>query len=153
MQIYAITRGVIHDVNLMITQLQGKYFPFKGRLGGDANSTTASKELKDYALAVGVRPIQLWEIAYPVAYHDHMCSTLFGETRPDSITNWRAMGIKALQTGLNIKKINYTYDANKVMPLYKNNVEIAAVGQKEDYWRGKNDEVLDHYEEGAFEGI
>lgn len=146
MQTYCITRGVIHDVNLLITQLQGKYFPFKGRLNGE-------KELKDYALAVGVRPIQLWEIAYPAAFHDHMCSTLFGETRPDSITNWRALGIKALQKGLNVKSIKYNYDKEKVMPLYKNNVEIAAVGQKEDYWRGKNDEVLDHYEEGSFEGI
>ena len=72
MHTYLLTRGIKHEVDQFITELQGKYLPFKWR---DLNNK--DNQLQDTMVQLGVRPIQLWELVYPEESRDVIMTTLF----------------------------------------------------------------------------
>ena len=52
MHLVIATRGYKPDVDRFITELQGKYFPYKCDAG-------------TYAVGMNVQPIQLWSLNFP----------------------------------------------------------------------------------------
>jgi len=134
MQVYFITRGVKHQSDLFITQLQGKYLKTKQKLAGD-------KEPKDYMVQVGVRPVQLWEVAFPKEHKDLMLTTLFGRGTCDILGNdgkkpcehkWLKKLVGLLRVTLGLKKFP-EYDKKEFLPLSKDNVQVIGIGVKDDY--------------------
>ena len=71
MHLYIATKGQINDVNQLITELQGKYLPFKWR-------KKPEDPMEDAVVQLSIRPVQLWEIGYPQEHHDVVCNTLLG---------------------------------------------------------------------------
>jgi len=130
MHLYIITRGIKNSVDQFITELQGKYLPYKWR---EKNEDA----MKDCMLQVSVRPIQLWEIAFPEEHKDLMLTTILGEKgdedmRDKGILGWLNKLKWTLCTFLGLEKIT-KYDTSKVLPIQKANVQISGIGLKKDY--------------------
>jgi len=53
MHFFCITRGIKHEVDRFITELQGKYLPFEYEPG------------KKGLVQLSIRPVQLWEFVFP----------------------------------------------------------------------------------------
>jgi hypothetical protein len=71
MHLYVATKGIKHEVDQFITELQGKYLPLKYR-------DSVDKPFQDAYLQLAVRPIQIWEIGYPKEHHDIVCNSILG---------------------------------------------------------------------------
>jgi len=127
MHLYLISRGIKHDVDRFITELQGKYLPFKYP-DKDGN-------MKDVMVQVGVRPIQLWEVVFPEEHKDMMLNTLF-QSNPQGATQHKKHNkfIFAIRKILGVDPIP-EYKKDQVMPIYLRNTELSAIGIKKDYWR------------------
>ena len=122
MQVYIATRGPIPDVEEFISELRGKYLPFKAKFKED-------KDKKNYMLQVLVRPIQLWEVAFPKEHKDVMLNTLFvncPENRPQ-YKRW----INIIRKLLKIKPIP-EYDKSFKIPITTKNMDVVGIGIKED---------------------
>ena len=59
-----MTRGIKHEVDRFISDLQAQYFPYKSNK-------------KNLWVQLGVRPIQLWEIALPKESLQEVMATIF----------------------------------------------------------------------------
>jgi hypothetical protein len=118
MHLYAVTRGIKHDVDRLITELQGKYIPYefkKGEIG---------------ALQLSIRPIQLWEICFPEAELQKVLNTL-KDTGTSRISNTQRFFIRKMLKADAVPKIDENIPG---MPVYKSNVEIALIGIKKDVY-------------------
>jgi len=119
MHLHLITRGIKPDVDRFITQLQGKYLPFKWRG-------------QDKMIEVAVRPIQIWEIIFPEEHLDMMMNTIFsgadGTTQQKKHRKW----ITAIRKILGVEPLPKEYKKDKIMPIYKENIEMIGVGIKKD---------------------
>ena len=131
MHLYMITRGIKHDVDRFIQELAAKYLPYKVMSGA------AGLPAGEYMLQTSVRPIQMWEIAFPKEHLDLMLGTF---THPDceqaKLTQhpkkhqkWLALIRKAL----GVKPIPKEWENKGTMPLYRKNTECALIGIKDDY--------------------
>jgi len=131
MQTYFIVRGHMWDVERFINDLNGKYLPFKWR---------AKKEdpYQDCSLQLSVRPIQLYEVAFPKEHKDLIYTTLFGEdplnegAREKGIWKWLNFMASGLRKMLGLKPIG-EYSKDKVMPVWRQNLSVIPIGMKEDY--------------------
>ena len=118
MHLYAVTRGIKHDVDRLITELQGKYIPYefkKGEIG---------------ALQLSIRPIQLWEICFPEAELQKVLNTL-KDTGTSRISNTQRFFIRKMLKADAVPKIDENIPG---MQVYKSNVEIALIGIKKDVY-------------------
>lgn len=120
MQLIIATRGIKHDVDRFIGLLQGVWLPFQ-------------YQDRTMSLQVGVRPVQLWELAFPKEHLQLMLRTLWDE----EIT--RRAGFKTplalLRKALKLKKIpdiDKSIQPPLKMPIYKQNVGIHPIGLHED---------------------
>ena len=125
MHLYFISRGIKHDVDRFINELSSVYLPFKHQAEGD-------KEIKSYMLQTSVRPIQIWEVAYPKEHHEMMCRTIFGETTMR--TQYKGMNkyLYWLRKVLKIDKITDYKPQGDKLPLYNQNIDKIAIGTKQD---------------------
>lgn len=129
MHAYIITRGIKHDSDRFITELQGKYLEwFK------------DKEGKSHVVGVGVRPIQLWEIVFPEQHLDLMMNTLFCDetTRKGNGLSYAKRNKKflwAMRKILKSKQFPKLKDTSFSLPIYKSNIEIAGIGIKKDEYK------------------
>lgn len=123
-----MTRGIKHDVDRFITELQGKYMPY------DFNGEKTLVQL-------AVRPIQLWELVFPEPTLNTVCKTLFDDTTTrNGMLTYHKRNQKylwALRKALNSENIpNSTLFSTALpMPIYKNNIEIAGIGIKKDEYK------------------
>jgi len=62
MHLYILTRGIKRHVDKFINDCAAQSFPYKGE---GLNPITGKREIKEGWLELGMRPIQLWEIAFP----------------------------------------------------------------------------------------
>jgi len=116
-----MTRGMKSHVDNFITELQGKYLPFK-------------YEGKDSFVQVAVRPIQLWEIVFPKEHKDLMLSTcLGGKEGMKGITNQKKHRpvVAMIRKMLGITKLP-DYDDTKQLPITRQHMELVGIGIKED---------------------
>lgn len=131
MHLYIITRGIKHAVDRFITELQGKYVPFKWKSPTDT-------ELKDYMVQLGVRPIQLWEIVFPEEQKDVVLHTILGK-EPSMPNKKFEKYISWIRKILGIEEIP-EYKKDTFLPLCKTDVGVVGIGIKKDEFH------LDGYE-------
>ena len=123
MHIYMITRGIKHDVDRMINELSSQYLPFtyKGQ---------------PCVIQTSVRPVQLWEIAFPEEHLPFMSRSLFQDSpmRPEykkKFGKWlfwikKLIGLEDIPPYTNLT-------TDPILPIYKANVDRIGIGIKKDY--------------------
>jgi len=126
MHLYIITRGIKHEVDKFITQLQGKYLPFEVKKGA------AGLKKGKYMIQTSVRPIQLWEIAYPKEHNDLMCASLLNKDKGKPLQKWQEKFVWGIRKALKLKKIP-KYKTDEIFPISRDHMEIVGLGVKEDY--------------------
>lgn len=117
MHINILTRGIKHDVERFITDLQGKYMPMmiKG---------------EPHVVALAVRPIQLWELVFPEEHYSTIARTIDTDCkRIDPKVAW------ALRKGMKLQKMPKIDEKAFPFPVYKNNIEVVPLGVKKDVFR------------------
>ena len=148
MHLYVLTRGIKKEVDDMITQLQGKYLPMKFRYPD-------KKEPEDVVLQLAVRPIQLWELAFPEEHLDLMCKTMFTnagmKAKPQH--KWQEKFVWAMRKALHLKPIP-DFETGSGMPLGGiKDVEVVGVGIKDDYYVDVDGKHIKRRKDGCYEGI
>lgn len=133
MHLYILTRGIKHAVDRFITELQGKYVPFKWKSPTD-------KEIKDYMVQLGVRPVQLWEIVFPEDQKDIVLTTILGN-EPSHPNKMFGKYISWIRKILKIDEIP-EYDKKNYMPICKVDVGVVALGVKKDEYHPEGYEGL-----------
>ena len=127
MHVYILTRGIKNLQDQFITELQGKYLPYRF-------PNPKTKELETFHVQVGVRPIQLFEIVFPEEHKDIMLRTILsGDGKPliKSHKKW----IWALRKALGVEPIPEFQTKGEELPLQKANVDKIGIGIKKDYWQ------------------
>jgi len=135
------------EADQFITELQGKYLPFMYRDEGD-------DKLVLHNVQVAVRPIQLWEVAFPEEHKDLVLTTILGKDkgigqhRKHDKIRW------AIRKALGVQDIP-DYKTDKIMPLRRAGVETIGIGVKEDYWINKDGKHVtkEEKDDQAYEGL
>ena len=123
MHIYMITRGIKHDVDRMINELSSQYLPFtyKGQ---------------PCVIQTSVRPVQLWEIAFPEEHLEFMSKSLFhGNIMRPEYKNKFGKWIYWLRKLIGLEEIpEYIYKKeDPTLPIWQENVDRIGIGIKRDY--------------------
>ncbi len=116
---YIITRGVKLYVDQLIADLQARFLPFKYK--GE-----------DKVIRLGVRPIQLWELTYPKDCRDIVHTTLFGKNKGEPLHKKHSKFVWAIRKALGVDPISDYNLVDKELCLIKDNVDITAIGEKDD---------------------
>ena len=140
MHLFAAIRGNINAVNQFITELQGKYLPFKWRDSPD-------KPFQDMSVQLNIQPIQLYSFVFPESSKDLVLSTILGQSVPNKISGSTIIKedkgagkpnnprykkfVWMLRKLLKLEPIP-KYDETKIMPITKNSMEIVGIGIKKD---------------------
>ena len=120
MHLYIIARGIKHELDRFISELSAKYLPFK--FHGE-----------DKLVQVAVRPIQLYEIVFPKEHLSSVINSLGGEKAlqgQDSV-GFLKKYVKWFRKFMHLEKIENLSGAS-IIPIYRENVEIIALGIKPD---------------------
>ena len=117
MHLYLLTRGIKHDVDRFINDLQAQYFPM------DYNGSPIFAQL-------GVRPVQLLEIIFPKEHLQCVMNTLWDGAI--SARHEFKMPLSILRRTLKLKKIPELDTTVLKRIVYKTNVGIHPIGIKED---------------------
>ncbi len=118
-----LTRGIKHDVDRAITELQGKKLPmqFHG---------------KDSLIDLAVRPIQLWDFVFPAPQMQVMMRSLFiSPMNPEGLINWNPKHNKYLtmiRAAMGLKKFPELEKTGARIPFYNENIEFMGIGIKDD---------------------
>lgn len=149
LHLYIITRGIKNSVDQFITELQGKYLPFKWRRNKDS-------PMQNFNVQVAVRPIQLWEIVFPEEHKDLMLTTVLGKDFKGKTQHRKhdkfVFGLRKI---LGVEKIG-DFKTDAELPITRQAMEVVGVGIKKDYWQGKNDrknKVTDEDKKEYFEAL
>ena len=134
MHFFCITRGIKHEVDKFITELQGKYFPMQVPDTDEKGNWTKTKPV---AIQVGVQPIQLWSINFPAEHKDVMLNTLLGGSDGKTQHKKHNKFIWAIRKILGCEPIS-EYDKSQKLPISKDNMELVGIGIKPDYWQDKD---------------
>lgn len=123
MHLYMIVRGIKHDVDRFINGLSERFLPFKYKG-------------KDSFIQVSVRPIQLYEIAFPKEHLDVMINTLKPDEKcyewmENTKYKWLKKYAFLFRKLLKLKPIPKAQNPDR-MVLYGENVERILLGLKED---------------------
>ncbi len=129
MHAYIITRGIKHDIDRFIIELQGKYLPYEAR---DKNGERA-----DCMVQLGVRPIQLWEIVFPESQLQTIMKTLFEDTTRGEFSYSRSHDkyLWALRKAFQASKFPDLSQKALPLPIYKKNISVTGIGLKKDFYR------------------
>jgi len=128
MHLYAITRGIKKEVDDFITQLQGKYLPFKWR-------EKETDPFKDMSVQFSVRPIQLWEFAFPEEHKDIVLATILGEDEKFLGDPKKDKWIKKMCWGLRkMLKVDPIpkFKKDNAMPICRQHMTVVGIGVKKD---------------------
>jgi len=114
-----ITRGIKHDVDRYISDLQAQYFPFPNIQGPGTSGF----------VQLGIRPVQLWEVVFPKESKEEVIKTL--STGPP-VDDWRKKYFDLLRISMGLTKLPEVDLTGPMRILYKNNVAAYLLGTKED---------------------
>lgn len=127
--LYVVTRGIKHLVDEYIKQLSCKYLPMMVKAG---DIPTIDKD-QMMQCQVAVRPIQLWEVVYPKEHQDLMLNTVLGGSKGESNIKKLQKYVNMFRKFLGVKPIpDYDTKVGK-LPIANADVDITAIGIKEDY--------------------
>jgi len=149
------TRGIKHDVDFLINELSTRYLPIQ-----IPNKDTNQMESK--LIQMRVCPVNLWDISYPREHRDAVLNTLLMGGKGIPIRDTRGWRLKLLdktirmvQKILGLKPLA-EYKSESWLPMRPpQNVEVIAIGEKEDYFITEKGEHVDyeHKTDLSFEGI
>ena len=130
MHLYIITRGIIHDAERFVKELSSKYMLFPRH----TTDISGAKIIKPCALQVSVRPIQLFEIVFPKEQLSCMVNTLGGAK---ALEGQESVGYlkkyaKWFRKLMHLNPIENIDATVMPLPVYRDNVEIIALGTKPD---------------------
>ena len=131
MHIDIITRGNKRAVDEFIDDLRHQRFTYIH------NFTKDGKKEKGL-LQVRVSPIQLWDISFPEEHLDKMLTTLFGngkgdgEGKPINTNAKMNIALAGMRRIMGLKKIPNTWNTDLALPPIPKNIEMIAIGTKED---------------------
>jgi hypothetical protein len=134
MHLYIATKGIKHEVDQFITELQGKYLPFKWR-------EKKTDKFQDSHVQLSVRPIQLWEIGFPKEHYDLIANTIIGpeyhgpagnDGKQPAEHKWFNKFIWAFRKALHLDPVP-PYKKDLVLPNRKEHVAVIPLGTKQDY--------------------
>ena len=119
-----MTRGIKHEVDRMVTQLQGKTLPMT------FHGTPGTVEL-------AMRPIQMWDVVFPKEHLQTMMRSFFVDPimNPKGSIYWNdrhGKYLAALRYSMGLKKFPELDPQGATVPFYKQNVEIMGIGIKDD---------------------
>lgn len=144
-----LTRGIKHDVDFFINELAHRYVTFD-RLNPE------TKKLEKGMLQLRLSPIQLWDLSYPIEHRDAIHNTIFGTGEGKPIHDRHKKFIWPVRKAMKLQKLpKYDKTKGKLAMLPPQNIEIIAVGVKDDYWiepDGRHTKTKDK-SENAQEGI
>jgi len=130
MHLYITTRGIKHDVDRFINDLQAQYMPWKRH---DA----------EWKLQLSVRPIQLWELVVPEDTMPILINTFWPDGAHTKMRKEIALQMKALQIAIGAKKIpKFDVNDKRAMMLYKQNVAIYPIGVRHDKRDENGNEII-----------
>ena len=155
MHLYMMTRGVKHGVDQFITQLQGKYLPFKWRMNKETGKLDHKGEMIENGhTQLQVRPIQLWEIVFPEEHKDIVLNTILAEKQGTDQTQHKKHNkfLWAIRKALGCEPIG-EYKTDVKMPIAGDFIERIGIGIKKDYWICPDGSKSPVKVEGSFEGI
>src|SRR3990167_317074 len=121
MHLYGITRGIKHETERYINDLQAQYFGYAAMNGQNFN------------VQLSVRPIQLWEFVFPKEHFNEVLATV--STSPIiKLNDWRSKYLAGIRIALKAKKIPNDIDLTKIpgRTVYKNNVAFYPIGIRDD---------------------
>jgi len=124
MHLYCLTRGIKHDVDRFINDLQAQYFKMPNYAKGNI-------------VQMGVRPIQFWEMVFPKDELDVVLPTVIHGGHKFNV--WEEFLMKRLRAMLKAKKIPVFDENSPRRMIYHQNVECTGIGIKDD---------IDHPKEG-----
>lgn len=127
MHLFLATRGIINSVDALIRDLQAQYYPM--------SFTDTEGNVKDAAVQMAVRPMQLWELVFPRgSLHQVMRSLdIGGYDHPPTKHMDRYMALmRKLMKAKKLPEIDPVGAKNIIAPRDRPNVHIAPIGYKED---------------------
>lgn len=121
-QVYFMTRGHKTWIDQWITELQGKYLPYEynGQKG---------------MLQIILRPIQLWEVAFPEEHRDIVYNSIFNKDLNFGLhqSDWKGkIALSFLRKSLNAKKIKKWDITKQWMPLTRQGMSVIGIGERQD---------------------
>ena len=123
MHIITGIRGIKHEVDRAITELQGKKLPWKF-------------QGQDSLIDLAVRPIQLYEFVFPKEHLQTVMRSLFiSLTNPEGKINWNPKHtkyLKIMQKAMGAKPFPELEKNGVTIPFNRNNIEFFGIGIKED---------------------
>lgn len=146
MHFYAVSCGIKNEVDLFIQQLSSQYLPFK----------YIDKEGKeqDNVLQFSVRPVQLWEFAFPETHRDAVINTILKGYDGKQQFSVNQIAMNTLRKALGIKPFG-TYDKTKMLPVgaINNHIRWYPIGEKEDNYLDKDGNIKPKGTPNTYEGI
>ncbi len=134
MELLFAIRGHLSDVNIFINQLHNKYLPIKLKRNEKGELDPNGKESNEM-IQTGVRPYQIYGVAFPKEHKDLMLTTVLGTGGMRSDYGKFNMFIKMARKFLGLKPVE-EWDKSKQLPIIKENFDIIPIGIKEDTERG-----------------
>lgn len=117
-----MTRGIKHEVDRFISDLQAQYFKYK--------FIPNDKRLQVVQLAV--RPIQLWELVFPQESLNTVIATIRTQDYGYIDDKWMAV----LRRMLKVKKIPPISENERKRIIHNLNVQVKMIGIKDDRIEG-----------------
>ena len=113
-----LTRGIKHNIDRFITELQGNYFPLKTDKG-------------NYVVQLAVRPIQLWEVVMPEPCLNEVIKMIWNE---EPKFNFKEnLQLNSLRKLLGAKKLpKFDYSKVPTRPIFHQDMGLYPVGIKPD---------------------
>ena len=140
MHLYAITRGIKHEVDRFINDMQAQYYRA-------INPRVAKALGVDPTIPVwtqfAMRPVQLWEMVFPAEHLNEVLATVTTGER-DLTTKQNALfaGFRKMLGAKKIPKIEGDLTKMPQRIVYKQNMECHLIGIKEDSVQEDGSEML-----------
>lgn len=149
MHLYISPRGIMHDTNRFLNDLQAQYLNYfpKGKMLETFRATAGISPHDAYAVQLAVRPMGLfYELVFPKESLMEVLQTLWPDEGYPNSQNWKIDAIKwAMCKALGAKKLPRDMWPPNGSPrrlIYKQNVGIDLIGYKEDGVDADGNEML-----------
>jgi len=121
MHLYVLARGIKHDFDRMINDLQAQYLPYKSHPNYKKNKMVVQ---------LSVRPVQLFELVFPREELDTVQGMLWDNNL--AMNTRDKMGTAMVRKMLGAKKVPKFDESIPRRLIYRHNVACYPVGIKED---------------------
>lgn len=142
-----MTRGIKHDVDWFINELSTRYLPFRFR--------DKDNKMIDGNIQMRVCPIQLWDVSFPTDQKDAVYNTIFASSQGKPEIKSHGKFISLVRKIMKLNPLPEYSKEKKLAMRPPQNIEIVAIGVKEDYWINEKGEKVSYEKKDSecMEGI